>query len=139
MNGIINGQGADAWDDTIFVEYCTEPGDSAHSEGNQAWQNRMVRRGDWKLSYYHSFEPQLFNLADDPHEMTDLAAHPDHTEKREELMRLVLQEWDPELVKEQIEQLTAEGAVLKSWASSVSPDDEYRWNLDPEMDHLDGG
>ncbi len=38
-----------------------------------------------------------------------------------------------------IEQLTAEGAVLKSWASSVSPEDEYRWNLDPEMDHLDGG
>jgi choline-sulfatase len=139
MNGIINGQGADTWDDTIFVEYCTEPRDPAHSEGDKAWQNRMVRRGDWKLSYYHGFDPQLFNLADDPHEMTDLAATPEHAEKRDELMHLVLREWDPELVKEQIEQLTAEGAVLKSWASAVSPEDEYRWDLDPKMDHLDGG
>ena len=38
----------------------------------------MLRKGDWKLNYYVGFEPELFNLRQDPEEMTDLASDPDH-------------------------------------------------------------
>ncbi|MCH8222858.1 MAG: sulfatase-like hydrolase/transferase [Chloroflexi bacterium] len=139
MTGIINDQGAAGWDDKVFVEYCTEPGDPAHSDGDRAFQNRMVRQGSWKLSYYHGFPPQLFNLENDPHEMNDLAANPEHETKRDELLALVLEDWDPDTIREQIEGLTAEGAVLKQWAQSVQPDDTHRWNLNPDDDHVDGG
>jgi len=34
----------------------------------------MLRRGDWKYLAYVGCEPQLFHLADDPHEIVNLAA-----------------------------------------------------------------
>ena len=34
----------------------------------------MLRRGDWKYIAYAGYEPQLFNLKDDPEEMRNLAA-----------------------------------------------------------------
>ena len=40
----------------------------------------MVRRGPWKLNYYHEFQScQLFNMEEDPGEMRDLAQDPGFT------------------------------------------------------------
>ncbi|MEM7405293.1 MAG: sulfatase-like hydrolase/transferase [Pseudomonadota bacterium] len=36
----------------------------------------MIRNGDYKYVYYADGPPQLFNLADDPNEIADLAAEP---------------------------------------------------------------
>ena len=36
----------------------------------------MLRKGDWKLIHYHGFEPELFNLAEDPEETTNRAKDP---------------------------------------------------------------
>lgn len=36
----------------------------------------MLRKGDWKLVWYAGYEPQLFNLKDDPEERNDRAADP---------------------------------------------------------------
>lgn len=36
----------------------------------------MLRRGDWKLIHYHDFRPELFNLAEDPEEVTNRAEDP---------------------------------------------------------------
>lgn len=33
----------------------------------------MLRRGSWKLHYYVGFEPELFDLENDPEELTDLS------------------------------------------------------------------
>lgn len=38
----------------------------------------MVRKGDWKLVRYPGYPSQLFDLRNDPHEMVDLSASPDH-------------------------------------------------------------
>lgn len=39
---------------------------------------RMIREGDWKLIWYPKLDRrQLFNLADDPHELKDLSAAPE--------------------------------------------------------------
>ena len=38
----------------------------------------MLRKGRWKLIHYCGFAPELFDLATDPEEMTDLAQDPAH-------------------------------------------------------------
>ncbi len=61
--------------------------DALYAECNEgATASRMMHDGRFKLIYYpagHRF--QLFDLQDDPHELTDLSASRDHAAKREEL------------------------------------------------------
>jgi arylsulfatase A-like enzyme len=48
---------------------------------------RMVRSQDWKLIYYPMIErTQLFNLAEDPEELKDLAGDPAHAERIKTMM-----------------------------------------------------
>ncbi len=51
----------------------------------------LVRKGPWKLVHYVAYEPQLFNLEDDPKELNDLAADPE--------MQLIIAELTAELEK----------------------------------------
>lgn len=45
----------------------------------------MIRRGDYKLNYYVNDMSELFNLKEDPKEMTNLALLPQHKDKVEDL------------------------------------------------------
>ena len=45
----------------------------------------MLRRGDFKFNYYVNDIPELFNLREDPKEMRNLAALPEHRGKVEEM------------------------------------------------------
>ena len=58
-------QSLDARDDsrTVFAEY--------HGHGTRA-SSFMVRQGDWKLIHNIAAPDQLFNLTDDPEELTNL-------------------------------------------------------------------
>jgi arylsulfatase A-like enzyme len=48
---------------------------------------RAVRKGDWKLLRYPSADKtQLFNLSDDPHEINNLAADPNHEKEMHMLL-----------------------------------------------------
>lgn len=40
----------------------------------------MLRKGRWKLIEYVGFQPELFDLRDDPEETTNLAQHPQHAD-----------------------------------------------------------
>jgi len=115
------------WEDVAFSEYCTDEG----------CLHRMVRRGDWKLCYYHGQEPQLFNLVEDPDELRDRAQDPGCREVREALTAEVLEEWDPVGVAAKMRAKRAERALLREWARRTQPPDQYRWTLLPEMDYLD--
>jgi arylsulfatase A-like enzyme len=54
---------------------------------------RAVRRGDWKLIRYPQVNyTQLFNLKNDPHELTNLAEDPAYAQKRDEMMELLAAE-----------------------------------------------
>lgn len=127
----------DEWNDLAFSEYCTEPGDPAHSEGDRIWQQRMIRSGDWKLIYYHGMPSQLFNLRVDPEELVDLADDPSAHKIKKELTALVLDGWDPEQIDERIRQISQDQQVLRDWAKNVSPADQHRWDLQPRWDYLD--
>jgi choline-sulfatase len=79
----------------------TDRPDWAFSEyhGNffkQDWY--MLRRGDYKYTYYVNDRPSLYNLADDPREMNDLAGDPKYAEVLKEFESLLRGITDPEAV-----------------------------------------
>ncbi|MER3405534.1 MAG: sulfatase [Chloroflexota bacterium] len=115
------------WDATACSELCTDEG----------WYMRMIRRGNWKLCYYHGHEPQLFDLARDPDELCDRAQDPACREVRTELTQHVLARWDPETIAKRMQAKRADLALLRAWARQTQPPDHYRWTLLPEMNRLE--
>ena len=97
----------------------------------------MVRRGDWKLNYYHGMPCQLFNLGDDPRELDDRADDAGSRQIRDELLDLVLRDWDPELVMAQMAAQRRDQEILSAWGRQVQPPDQFRWPLLTGMDYLD--
>ncbi len=53
-----------------------------------------LRRGAWKYNHCELDPPQLFNLDDDPHELTNLAADPAHADTAAEFAAEVARRWD---------------------------------------------
>ena len=65
--------------------------------GEGVWRGwRMIRRGQWKLTYVPGYEPELYDLASDPKEWHNLAADARYRRIREELEQAVLEGWDPD-------------------------------------------
>lgn len=62
----------------------------------------MIRRGSWK--YIHSFSeaPQLFNLAEDPHERVNLASDARYQDQAQAFAREVRSRWDLEALYKQV-------------------------------------
>lgn len=113
-----------AWENETFSEYCTD--------GLLTWAKkvvariRMIRSGKWKYVYYLGFPPQLFDLESDPDEMVNLAGRPEHAGTEQALRDKLLAEWDPEEIDAYIRGRAPAKAILKCWAQSVRPKDNYR-------------
>jgi len=58
----------------------------------------MVRQGSYKYNYIHGHDPQLFDLATDPHEWHNLAADPAHVQTTTHLKKLVLDHFNPDQI-----------------------------------------
>ncbi len=115
------------WRDEALCEYCTDNG----------VLSRMIRAGDWKLSYYHGMPPQLFNLATDPGEMHDRAEDPTVRSLRDDLVARVLDGWDPQRIAAVMAAKLTDSQLLERWARATQPADAYRWPMRPEMNYLD--
>jgi choline-sulfatase len=63
---------------------------------------RMIRRGRYKLNYYFNEPVELFDLEDDPHELTDLVDSEEHREVVVELTAAVLEGWDPDEIDRRV-------------------------------------
>jgi len=59
---------------------------------------RMVRHGRYKLNYYHRQGMELFDLASDPHELRDLIDEPAFAAVRDELLAMLMADWDPKAI-----------------------------------------
>jgi choline-sulfatase len=114
------------WHNEVLSEFCTDDG---------VYQ-RMVRSGDWKLIYYHGYDPQLFNLAEDPDECMDRAHDPECEGIKSRLLARVLQDWDPEAIDSEMKLKKQECDILHDWASKVLPTDTYRWAMTRDMHFL---
>ena len=53
---------------------------------SQSGTMRMLRKGDWKLVFDMQGRGQLYHLASDPAELTDLYSRPEHAAVRQELL-----------------------------------------------------
>ncbi len=125
------------WDDIAFSEFCQDAAGAGGPFSEMGIFQRMIRRGPWKLNYYHGQPCQLFNLQDDPRERCDLAADPAHQETLTALKTEVLDGWDPEWIAARMAALRADRSILSAWGRTVQPPDQCRWKLDPAMDYLD--
>jgi choline-sulfatase len=76
----------------VFSEY--------HAAGSNTG-GFMLRRGRWKYHYYVGFQPELFDLQDDPEELVDLATSPAHAEVLASMHALLLTICDPDAVDRQ--------------------------------------
>lgn len=89
----------------------------------------MLRSGRWKYVHYAKYDPQLFDLQDDPEELQDLADWPEFAQIRETLRKQLLTILDPEAVHEQamadqhkrIEELGGANAILARGDYGFSP------------------
>ena len=89
----------------------------------------MIRKGMWKYIYYAGFEPELFDLENDPEELHNCADDPAAHEKRAELHRELLAICDPDAMDalahadqaSMIESYGGREAALKLGASAATP------------------
>jgi choline-sulfatase len=89
----------------------------------------MLRRGDWKLIHYVGFKPELFNLADDPEEITNRAADTEYADVLASLYTSLRRICDPEAMDAlahadqaaMIERYGGREAALKLGAPGATP------------------
>ena len=73
---------------------------------------RMVRRGRYKLNYYHGELPELFDLSADPHELVNLASDPAYASARDDLIALVLDDWFPDEIDRRVRESQRRRRIL---------------------------
>ena len=89
----------------------------------------MLRRGRWKLNHYVGFPPELFDLDDDPEEMTDRAADPACAAVLADMTARLRRICDPDVVDAQahadqtamIERYGGREAALNMGAQGATP------------------
>jgi arylsulfatase A-like enzyme len=94
LRPLLHGQSPASWRDCAFSELDYSFRDARRHLGRapgecQAWMARTER---WKYVHYRGLRPQLFDLLNDPLELTDLGDDPAHEAVRRE-MRERLGEW----------------------------------------------
>jgi choline-sulfatase len=82
------GEGA-LTDQPVFSEYY-----SCDTKGPE----RMVRYKNFKLNFYYRQGMELFDLESDPHEQINREADPDYQEIKNELLEMLLKNWDPDKI-----------------------------------------
>ena len=86
LMGLLHGEDRD-WKDTVIAEYT--------GEGVCA-PCRMIKKGDFKYIYTHGYPELLYNLAEDPDELHNLAGQAALSELQAGLHAELLEGWDPE-------------------------------------------
>lgn len=131
---LLTGAGGD-WDDVAVSEYCTDAVPAW--TGGMAVQQRMLRRGRWKLHFYNGYPPLLFDLESDPAEQRDLAGDPAHVARLEAMMAELRDGWDPDGVARQMRRRRDRKDVIAAWARAVQPESTHVWPLAADMNRLD--
>lgn len=98
---------------------------------------RMVRWKQYKLIYYHGHEPaQMFDLKLDPEERQDLGLREDYAEVRGQLLRWVLQDWDPKVIRAKVERLKPDREYMTQWGKRVGYGPSDLWMTGQQYDRM---
>lgn len=133
---LLGGETSD-WENVAFSEFCQDAAGAGGPFPEAGIYQRMVRRDEWKLNYYHGQPSQLFNLKEDPDERDDRVNDPACAGVVASLTEDVLTGWQPEAIAETMADKRADNRVLSAWGRQVKPKDQMRWDLRPEMDYLE--
>lgn len=91
----------------------------------------MVRKGDYKYTYIHNGETQLYNVVRDPGEWDNLSGRREFAEVEQELRSLILNRFDPEKIDRELDENLAKRAVVKS---AMEANDGPSWDYQPFFD-----
>ena len=116
---LLRGDDSDC-QDTVLCEFYQPP-------------QRMLRKGPWKFCLYEGYDPQLFNLEEDPGEFHDRAGDPECREVLNAMTQELLENWSPSKVKSGVERREQQRAFLQDWAKAVRPFDPYGWPRQGEV------
>ena len=64
--------------------------------------SRMVKKGKWKLMWLEGEDTLLYDIENDPREMTNLAGQPQHADIEAELTAILFDGWDPDVLRTEI-------------------------------------
>ncbi|MDG2196813.1 MAG: sulfatase-like hydrolase/transferase, partial [SAR324 cluster bacterium] len=143
LKNLLTGD-SNSWENIATSEYCMDDSDFANISGNLGGkdvhakpggvQNKMIRCDEWKLVFYEGYEPQLFNLIEDPHELFDRSADSENKEIKEFLINEILTGWDPVAIHKRMIDLKKDQLIQQEWAKFTDPNDTLRWDLNPSND-----
>ena len=147
MLSMLNNNG-EKWENTAFSEYCMDDSDTSRSFSanlggidihakSGGVQNRMLRKDNWKLNYYNGYDPELFDLQEDPLETNNLWKDKSISGIKSTLMDNILEGWNPNWIQNHMRVLKKEQTIMEDWASKIDPEDELRWDLKTEYDKLE--
>ena len=117
--GGLAGSAPESWQSHSLQQIINEPMEdrvifSEYHDGGSPTGFFMIRQGPWKYVYYAGGHPvQLFNLDDDPDELTDLGTEERFEEKIAELHGRLTDILDPEEVNRQA--FADQSAVIESF------------------------
>jgi len=94
-----------------------------HSEGN-CTGSFMIRKDNWKYIHFTWYDDLLFDLAQDPGELNNLALHPETQGIRKELKEILQSIVDPESVT--LKAFQRQEEILKRLTNRMSEDELYK-------------
>ena len=114
LAGFLRGDGViPGWPDEVYSEYIGLLGDGPAC---------MVRRGPWKLNYYHEFRScQLFNMEEDPGEMHDLSQDSGCREIVADCRERIRARWSAERMLEEAERQNQARDLIRQAGRSATP------------------
>ena len=83
LGPILRGEPLDNWRDAVFseIDYAFYTAREALGVGPSDARGYMLRTEDWKLVHFKDFPPQLFDMQNDPDELTDLGRNEDYKDR----------------------------------------------------------
>jgi choline-sulfatase len=112
----------DEWKDEAILEYCGEGVEEPM---------RMLRTGQYKYIYVHNNEPVFYDMQNDPLEQHNIAGTSAAEKTEAHMKKRLLQDWDPEKVKEEILNSQKTRKVLNA---ALHKGIEFSWDYDPPFD-----
>jgi choline-sulfatase len=91
----------------------------------------MVRQGDYKYIHVTGYGPQLYNLAEDPKEWSNLAGKPGYAEIEARLHGLIMASFDPEDIEARVQDSLARRTVIRE---AMRKTGLPKWDYQPFFD-----